>query len=259
MLRFVMSLLVMLLGGSCSPSAGPAVSTSRVGSAASPLSRETSAADAGAGVEVGRAEPKRGNEPADPSLRERLSAVAVQPARFRDPSLKGFADARQLYQLVEIALQARHWGEEKRFPCPNKYDGSLGTDGEALVTDAHGKVRALTIVGGTDDHYREVRFFFDEAERLRLLFLRYADVQGGSAQNLVYFNGQGDVLACDKFSEKTGLADWDLCTDENAPVKVDGEVAQALRVRPRPKPRNRLREVLQVIHPRETFDKCAPR
>ena len=115
----------------------------------------------------------------------------------------------------------------------------------------------MTLVGGTDDHYHELRFFFDEAERLRLLFLSYANVHGGSAQHLVYFNGQGELLACDKFSEGNGLHEWDLCMDESAPVKVDKEVAQTLRDQAGPKPRNRLREVLQVVHPRETFGKCA--
>jgi len=185
-------------------------------------------------------------EPVDPALLERLSVVARKPKRLA--RLEG---ARTLYDAVVNGLRTGKWREEKRVRCLERSEGA------ALVIDDQRKLRAFTLLGGTEDSYQELRFFFDEQEHLRLLFLNRADVEGGSSQHLVHFDPHGGVLACDKFVEKVGMPVFDLCEDENPPPKLDKEVARAVGNRPH-KPRNRFRENLQALDPRKTFEQCTP-
>src|SRR5688500_2309038 len=67
----------------------------------------------------------RAEEPADPSLLLRLSAVASQPKRFRGLPQQGFAEARRLFQATEVALRARRWREEKRTRCADEHGGAI--------------------------------------------------------------------------------------------------------------------------------------
>jgi hypothetical protein len=230
-----------LAAASCTPRRGPAAAPAPVPPVA-----------ASAGVRL-----TGGDESIAKALLERLSAVAREPQRFHAVSQRPLDDARQMYLMVAAGLRSGAWHEEKRVHCPER-NGAFAAEGAALVTDANGRIRALTVLGGTDDHYDEQRFFFDEALHLRLLFLKYADVQGGAAEHLVYFDMNGAVLACDKLAERIGMADWDLCSDENPPPRLDADVAKVLRDESHV-PRNRMRETLQKIDPRNAFEACEPR
>ncbi len=241
------------LVASCAPPAAPAESAPPAAPSAvvlAPPSAPTPApvptASAAPVVEAPSEASESVAEPVDPALLERLSVVARKPKR-----LARLGEARKLYDAVVNGLRAGSWQEEKRVRCGERIEGA------ALVTDAQGKLRAFTLLGGTEDSYQELRFFFDEAERLRILFVNRADVEDGSSQQLVHFDPGGAVVACDKLVEKIGLPIADLCEDQNPPPKLDKEVARAVGNRPH-KPRNRYREDLQALDARSTFEQCAP-
>jgi hypothetical protein len=151
------------------------------------------------------------------------------------------------------------WREERRTECSGDPGEPSGTDGVTLVFDRNDKVRAFTLLGGSDDHYHEVRLFFDENEQLRLLFVKHAEVSGAAAEHLVAYDARGSVSACDRLIDSNGPAQWNLCDNEAPPVTVDKEVQHALSSPVRRVSRNRIREALQALVPRQEFGKCAVR
>jgi len=196
--------------------------------------------------------------PPDPALLKQLSAFAREPEGLRAPHFTGqFSGARKFYDDAKSALHHRRWTETQRTQCPHREGDAVLTKGKALVTDEAARVRVLTIVGGTGDHAHEVRYFFDDQERLRLLFITCADVQGGMAEHLVWFDAGGQVLACDNLVEKQGLPGWDLCVDENPEPKLDPAVRAALPDAGPHQPRNRLREELQAVDAWAEFGECS--
>jgi hypothetical protein len=195
--------------------------------------------------------------PNDPTLSGRLTVVAVTPKRLTKQSESRFARARVLYAELLASVQKGLWRELKRVKCASEYDSNLMTDGVAIVLDSRGVIRAQTVLGGTDDHYHEQRSVYDDAGRLRLLFLTYADVQGGQAEHLVYFNENGDLSACDDLIIKVGMPGWSLCSDDSPPVKVEPSVAAVLAPKPKHVPRNEMLESLKNNDPKRAFEACA--
>ncbi len=131
----------------------------------------------------------------------------------------------------------------------------LDAEGEALVVDDQSKVRGLVAMGGGDDSYAELRFVFDEEERLRLIFMGYANVAGSVSEHLLVLDQSRHVLVCDNLVDRAGLA-VDPCVDEDPPPKLDPAVQRAIGTKAH-EPRNALRERLLAIDPREEFALCA--
>lgn len=220
-------------------------------------SREEVASVAPSGVDLDAGARSVAHSIADPSLLQRLSAIAQRPQRLGDSSVKRSSEVRDFYEAAGAAIRSGKWREEKRTRCESddrRYGANV--EGKAVATNERGSIRALTILGGTDDNHQEARLFFDDAEQLRLLFTTYADVQGGIVEHLVYFDARGDVLVCDRFAPRQGMPGPDLCANEAPPAKVDPAVASALRQSSPAKARNSQREALQAIRAREEFEKC---
>ena len=190
---------------------------------------------------------------AAPHLLDRLTAM-VRPKGLHGPTAARFASEGEFFNIVAANLRAGAWREVKGAPCPRNVDG--GTDGVALVLDRHDKVRAFTTLGGTGDHYHELRLFFDDDEHVRLLFLKLADVAGGASEQLVAIDAGGGVRACENRSESVGLPELDLCADDRGNGPVDSKVNAVLRERPEGGSSNRKREELRSLVPQQEFERC---
>jgi hypothetical protein len=110
-------------------------------------------------------------------------------------------------------------------------------------------------MGGTGDSYEQVRYFFDESDCIRLIFVTRADVQGGDYEYLVSLSPTGNVVECDVLELKVGAPRPDLCADEAPEPVVDSAVKGVLRDRPHV-PHNARREHLQHVDARAEFDSC---
>jgi hypothetical protein len=162
--------------------------------------------------------------------------------------------ARKFWKESIAALGRSDWREEQRTHC----DPGSATEGVAAATDAAGKIRILTTMGGGADSYYEHRFFFGEKGEIRLIFVTRADVWGGADEHVVLFSPTGSVLACDVLILKVGAARPDLCSDETPEPAVDREVRRALRDKGPHVARNQYREYLQSVNPSEMFAACRP-
>ncbi len=215
------------------------------------------------------AEPEPKADPPDPELLRQLSLGALEPERFRKASLSvALEAARRSYRATVYAVRSGRWREELRTSC--KVNEAGGRPAKALVTDEQGRVRALVILTGSDDSFWQLRYLFDDHERIRLLFLAHADVTEAASQHLVVFGQGGDVLACDRILMKRGSAPFEnfFCGSPEPDVpeprpKLDRAVQQALREQPPPpqkpqKARNELLEHHRTIVPRAEFDECLP-
>jgi hypothetical protein len=191
-------------------------------------------------------------------LPDRLRADAREPRRFRQSLLpRPLADARGFYVALLESTRQGAWRQQFKTHCADEYDGNVTTEGMSLVSDERNVIRMLVVIGGTGDHGHELRYMFDEHGRLRLLFLLYADVAGGTGEHLAFFHSDGSLAACDDLvGGSQGLARWSLCDDDNPLPVLDKDVAQILKDSARHTPRNRQREALQAVDPRAEFAKC---
>jgi hypothetical protein len=194
--------------------------------------------------------------PEDPALWARLSATAHTPKRFANPRDKRFRTAHVFVARVTESLRKGSWRELKGNGCEGGMNDVAPSDAAAAVVDASANIKALTIFGGTDDHFHEVRFFYDDSGRLRVLFAKYADVHGGMTENILYFDEKEKLVVCDNLDLAGGRGGWDLCADESTDLKVDPEVESATRPRGQRIARNELREQLRAIDPRAAFQGC---
>lgn len=151
-------------------------------------------------------------------------------------------------------LRTREWSEEQRVQCPMNADG--GTDGVAVVVDADNKIRALTVLGGTGDHYHQIRLIFDEEERPRVLLFGWADVEGGVSNQRVTFDAAGDVRVCEDQATASGLPRPALCANENPTNQLNPEVRAVLRAGSTALI-NRDRDALKALAPRVELSRCA--
>lgn len=150
------------------------------------------------------------DEPNNDWLLQKLSAVARHPIRFKEEwTPKGFVQARELFTRVNYELKAGKWKEEQRVQCGE------GTDGRALVTVGSGRVRALTVMGGSEDSYSTRRYFFDDKETLQFVFITYGHVSGTQAEYLMIVDDQSTVVACNTLILKKGYH-YDQCKQFNA-------------------------------------------
>jgi YD repeat-containing protein len=61
-------------------------------------------------------------------------------------------------------------------------------------TDPAGRIRQLTWAAGSDDHAQTQRFYYDEAGRLRFIFVSRGAVNGTQQEERVYYASDGRLL-----------------------------------------------------------------
>ena len=184
------------------------------------------------------------NTDEDPNVLAKLTIVVSEPNPLR---ARCFSGARSVFRQVLGGLASHAFAEQKKPACL-----------QAIVTDAHGAVRAFTHFQGSDDSFAEVRHFFDTDGALRLLLYVRNDVAGGSSEDLVAFDPAGTVVACKHIDNGAGLPGPDLCIDEQPEPKLDPEVERALNSAPAHQAKNQMRDYLQGLDPKSIFQLCAP-
>jgi hypothetical protein len=220
-----------------------------------------------------RTEPSRGEERAsaqeskeplqryDPEeearVRKRLSAIAFLPQRLMSNPPPGLAPARQLYDQTRAKLRSGRWHEQQRVRCPNP-DGFW--DDLAIATDEAGRVRVYTVLSGGDDSAGEVRYWFDEQGRQRMMLVLRADVSGGEEEHVVLLDGEGQVVGCDRRIVHEGdYPTLDLCgADPIETPAIDPAVRGVSRHRDAPAKRvlNELRDSLLQVSPLAEWTAC---
>lgn len=196
---------------------------------------------------------KEATEDLDPTLPQRLTIVTQRPAGLdRAP----FASARAIFADITTGVRDGTLSELKRMACPSDHSGSSSTDGRALVVDSKARARALADLGGTGDHYHEIRYFLDARERLRLIIADYRDVHMHVQRDVVAFDEDGRVSGCIVIADDGGVPGWDLCIDEDPEPELDPDVREALGPREPHVPKNRVRETLQENDVRDLFEEC---
>ena len=122
----------------------------------------------------------------------------LAPAAAAQPARAGHADTEQeiravraVYQEVTQAIAAnRLTRTEKTVRCHN----DPWDDDVTVWTDASGRVRQLTIEGGTDDHAETLEFYYDSAGRLRFIFASRGAVNMTGEEERVYYAADRRVL-----------------------------------------------------------------
>ena len=129
-------------------------------------------------------------------------AAPAQPSRARDAGAEQEIRAvRAVYQEVTQAIAAnRLTRTAKTVHC---HEDDLGED-VTVWTDASGRVRQLTIEGGTDDHSETLEFYYDSAGRLRFIYASRGAVNMTGEQERVYYAADRRVLRRTKQVEGPG-------------------------------------------------------
>ena len=119
-------------------------------------------------------------------------AAAAQSPRTGDAATEQEIQAvRAVYQeVVQAAAANRLTRLEKSVRC---HKDDFGEDVTSW-TDASGRVRRLTISGGTDDHVQTHRFYYDGAGRLRFIFVSRGAVNGTQEEERIYYAADRRVL-----------------------------------------------------------------
>jgi hypothetical protein len=150
------------------------------------------------------------NEESLAELTKRVTARSSIPNAFQNGTPAALMPARTRFTAAQKELEAGHWKEELRSGCPPSTPFA-----RTLATDDHGKLRAFTEEGGTDDNVVLIRYFFDEEQRLRLVFVVLGDESGGAYEWVVSVDEAGKMNACRQDVIRDGEASYpDLCKDE---------------------------------------------
>ncbi len=116
-----------------------------------------------------------------------------------------WASAAAMLDAVARGQASGNWRELKK-PCCGATGGA-----SVLVVDEQGRSRALLERVATEHSGNEVRSYFDETGRRRLIFFLRNDDMGGSYEELVLFGDGGQVEACDVLVIKEGSPYPSLC------------------------------------------------
>lgn len=110
--------------------------------------------------------------------------IVAQPSVERD-----VASARDVYRQVEQEIAARRLARTDSTVACGPFDAEV-----TRYVDATGRVRRLTVEGGTDDHAETVDYYYDAAGRLRFAFASRGAVIGTSQEERVWYSPSGAVV-----------------------------------------------------------------
>lgn len=117
-----------------------------------------------------------------------ILAPAATPAQTG--SERHVASARAVFTEVESAISRRRLARrDTTITCAD-----TGFDVEVRrYVDGSGRVRSLTLHGGTGDQVETARYFYDSAGRLRFAFATRGAVNGTRQEERVWFSPAGAV------------------------------------------------------------------
>lgn len=130
-----------------------------------------------------------------------------------------------------------------------------------ITTDDAGRIRVYTVLYGSGDSAGEIRYWFDEQERERMMIYARRDVLGGDQEHIVLLDAEGRIAGCDRRIVRIGDVAMDLCSDDGSgPPPIDAAVREATEPsrasRPKRSPNNELRDRLLEVTPRADWDAC---
>ena len=97
-------------------------------------------------------------------------------------------EVRAVYQEVKAGLSRRSLARKRRmFEYCEPYADTV----RAIATDAKGRVRFYQTEGGSDDSSLTFEHYYDEAGRLRFVFITGGAVSGSKLEHRIYFDADG--------------------------------------------------------------------
>ena len=119
------------------------------------------------------------------------------------------------------------------------------------------------MLSGGEDSAGEVRHWFDDQGRQRMMLVLRADVSGGEEEHVVLLDGEGQVVGCDRRIVHQGdYPTLDLCSvDPIETPPIDPAVRGVSRHRDAPAKRvlNELRDRLLLVSPLAEWTACPSR
>lgn len=203
-------------------------------------------------------QPPRYDAEEEARVRKQLSAVAFVSQRLMSKPPARLALARRLFDETRARLRSGEWREEQRLGCMDS-DGFWNAIG--ITTDDAGRIRVYTVLYGSGDSAGEIRYWFDEQERERMMIYARRDVLGGDQEHIVLLDAEGRIAGCDRRIVRIGDVAMDLCSDDGSgPPPIDAAVREATEPsrasRPKRSPNNELRDRLLEVTPRADWDAC---
>jgi hypothetical protein len=95
---------------------------------------------------------------------------------------------RKIVEPVEQALKANALRRARTEPGCINYSGDYTRE---LFRDQRGRARIFVLEEGSGDSLVSARHYYDEAGRLRFVFIRMGAVPDGHAEKRVYFSAEG--------------------------------------------------------------------